>query len=90
MEAGVITNPCEHDFGILLGFGTTTFKPLIVLQVSGVVLGVVVGPAAGGAALLCGGWWWWGVVDCNCIVDASIFEFNFECHMPAWWLVCGV
>ena len=25
----------------------------------------------------CGGWEWWGVVDCNCIVDASIFEFNF-------------
>ena len=23
-----MVSPCEHDFGILLGFGTTTFKPL--------------------------------------------------------------
>ena len=36
------------------------------------------------------GWGWWGVVDWNCIVDASIFEFHFVCRAAIVWLWCGV
>ena len=45
VESGVMVSSCEHDFGILLGFGTTTFKP----PDDGIL------PCVGWVAF-CGGW----------------------------------
>ena len=38
-------------------------------------------------------WWWWGVVGCNCIVDASIFELvqrvlNDTLTRLGWCVAC--